>query len=82
MKKGVKKTIPLSLLSVEFDREEDGRWIAEIRKLPGVMAYGKTRQEAQRKVYAIALRTLADKVERGNSSVPVSRLFKNAVARR
>ena len=43
--------------TVEFDREEDGRWIAEVRELPGVMAYGATRQAALRKVYAIALRT-------------------------
>ncbi|MDP4020596.1 MAG: type II toxin-antitoxin system HicB family antitoxin [Candidatus Adlerbacteria bacterium] len=68
-------------MKVEFDREKDGRWIAEVRELSGVMAYGRTRQEAQRKVYAIALRTLADKVERGNPSASVSRLFKNAVAR-
>ena len=39
-----------------LDREADGRWIAEIPKLPGVMAYGATKTEAQRKVYAIALR--------------------------
>lgn len=69
-------------MKVEFEREMDGRWIAEVSALPGVMAYGKTRQEAQRRVYAIALRTLADKVERGSTSTSVSRLFKNAVARR
>ena len=69
-------------MKVEFERETDGRWIAEVREFPGVMAYGKTRQEAQRKVYATALRTLADKVERGNPSASVARLFKNAVARR
>jgi len=45
---------------IEFEREVDGRWIAEVPKLPGVMAYGATKGEAQRKVYAIALRTLAD----------------------
>mgnify|MGYP001593907171 CR=1 FL=1 len=72
----------LTVMKVEFERETDGRWIAEVKELPGVMAYGKTKQEAQRKVYAIALRTLADKVERGTPSAPVSRLFKNAMARR
>ena len=41
---------------LEFEREIDGRWIAEVSKLPGVMAYGATKAEAQRKVYAIALR--------------------------
>ena len=50
---------------IEFERETDKRWIAEVPKLPGVMAYGKTKNEARQKVSAIALRTLADKVERG-----------------
>jgi len=40
---------------IEIDREEDGRWIAEIASLPGVMAYGKTKQEAVAKVKALAL---------------------------
>ena len=52
---------------VEFDREDDGRWIAEIPKLPGVMAYGLTKKEALQKVYAIALRTLADDIEQGKT---------------
>lgn len=42
-------------LTVEFDRENDGRWIAEIPKLQGVMAYGSTKAQARQKVYAIAL---------------------------
>ena len=71
-----------SLLEVEFDRENDGRWIAEIPKLPGVMAYGKTKQAALRAVYAIALRTLADKVEHGRTLLPVSRLFNHEMANR
>ena len=37
---------------IEFDREEDGRWIAEIIELPGVMAYGDTQHEAEYKVNA------------------------------
>ncbi len=72
-KKKQHKVVPS--LAVEFDREEDGRWIAEIPKLPGVLAYGSTKQSALRRVYAIALRTLADKVETGNTPAPVSRLF-------
>ena len=68
-------------LTVAFDREEDGRWIAEVPRLPGVLAYGKTKQEALRHVYAVALRTLADNVEGGSSLAPMSRLFGNAVAR-
>ncbi len=66
--------------TVEFDREEDGRWIAEIPKLPGVLAYGGTKQDALRKVYAIALRTLADNVEQGSTPASVSRLFGYGVA--
>jgi predicted RNase H-like HicB family nuclease len=42
----------------EIEREADGRWIAEIPNLPGVMAYGKTKQEAVRSVRALALRVL------------------------
>ena len=67
---------------LEFEREIDGRWIAEVSKLPGVMAYGATKAEAQRKVYAIALRTLADTVERGSTPVSVSQLFQYGMARR
>lgn len=79
VKKREKRTI---LFTIEFDREDDRRWIAEIPKLPGVMAYGATKQEAARKVYVIALRTLADSVEQGNALAPVDRLFQYDVARR
>lgn len=79
--KAVKKPRAAASFVVEFDREEDGRWIAEVPKLPGVMAYGSTRAEAQRKVHAIALRTLASKVEDGANPAPVARLF-YAVANR
>ncbi|MBI4068523.1 type II toxin-antitoxin system HicB family antitoxin [Candidatus Kaiserbacteria bacterium] len=68
-------------MTIEFERETDGRWIAEIPQLPGVMAYGKTKREAQRNVYAIALRTLADKVERGRTPQQVTRLFEHEMAR-
>lgn len=81
MKKSIKPSTRLSSLTVEFDREDDGRWIAEIPKLPGVMAYGATKREAQQRVYAIALRTLADDVERGSFFTPVSRMFGYGVAR-
>lgn len=49
--------------SIEFDREEDGRWIADIPQLPGVMVYGATKEEAKAKVEALALRVLADQIE-------------------
>ena len=73
---------PLSSFAVEFEREKDGRWIAEIPKLPGVMAYGVTKSEALRRVYAIALRTLADTIEQGNTPAPISRLFGYGVGSR
>ena len=47
---------------IELDREENGRWMAEIASLPGVMVYGKTKPEAVAKVKALALRVLADQV--------------------
>jgi predicted RNase H-like HicB family nuclease len=46
---------------IETDRETDGRWIADIPNLPGVMAYGKTKSEAVAKVQAVALHVLADR---------------------
>jgi len=49
--------------SIEFELEDDGRWIAEIPQLPGVMVYGATRAEAQTRVEALALRVLADQIE-------------------
>lgn len=61
--------------TVEFDREDDGRWIAEMPKLPGVMAYGPTKEEARKKVYAIALRTLADNIEQGGMRRRITQLF-------
>jgi predicted RNase H-like HicB family nuclease len=48
---------------IVFDQEEDGRWIAEIESLPGVLGYGSTRHEAQSKVEALALRVIADRIE-------------------
>lgn len=55
-------------LQISFDREEDGRWIAEIESLPGVLAYGQTKLEAQSKVEALALRVIADRIEEDQST--------------
>jgi predicted RNase H-like HicB family nuclease len=63
------------MLRIEFEREEDGRWIAEIPVLPGVMAYGATRAEARGKVEALALRTFADRIEHGEAVPEVGDLF-------
>lgn len=48
---------------IEIDREEDGRFIAEVIDLPGVLVYGQNRQEAIAKVQALALRVLVDQLE-------------------
>ena len=53
------------MLTIAFDREEDGRWIAEVPELPGVLAYGRTMDDAKAKVEALALRVLADRLEHG-----------------
>jgi len=50
----------------EIEREDEGRWIAEIPEVPGAMAYGDTEQEAKAKPYALALYAVADEVERSN----------------
>ena len=63
------------MLKVEFEQETDGRWIAEIPALPGVMAYGASRQEARSKVEALALRTLADRLEHGEQVPELGGLF-------
>jgi predicted RNase H-like HicB family nuclease len=52
---------------VELEREEDGRWIAEVPDLPGVLAYGSTQNEAQAKVQALALRVVAERLEQGET---------------
>ena len=54
-------------LTVELDRETDGRWIADVTELPGVMVYAPTRDEALAAAQALALRVLADKLEHGEA---------------
>jgi predicted RNase H-like HicB family nuclease len=54
--------------TVEYEREDDGRWLAEVLELPGVLAYGKTSEEAIAKVQALTLRTLADRLEHNEST--------------
>lgn len=55
--------------AIEFEQEDDGRWIAEIPSLPGVMAYGDSKADAESKVEAMALRVIADKIERENCTM-------------
>lgn len=52
-------------LSIEIDREDDGRWIAEALELPGVMAYGSTREEAISNTERLAIEVIADRIQHG-----------------
>ncbi len=62
-------------MKIEIEREEDGRWIAEVSDLPGVLAYGKTRAEAITKVEALALRVIADRLDHGETIPELDELF-------
>lgn len=57
-------------INIETEQEDDGRWIAEVPDLPGVLAYGATRAEAIQKVEALSLRVVADRLENGESVPP------------
>jgi len=61
---------------VEYEQEDDGRWIAEVLELPGVMVYGATREEALAKAEALALRVVAERLEHGEVlAEPLNILF-------
>lgn len=63
-------------LTIESEQEEDGRWLAEVLELPGVMVYGQTKQEALVKAQALALRALAERLEHGEMlAEPINILF-------
>jgi predicted RNase H-like HicB family nuclease len=53
---------------IELGREDDGRWLAEVPELPGVMIYGKSRDDAIAHVQALALRVLADRLEHSEAA--------------
>ncbi len=63
------------MLQIAIEQENDGRWIAEIPILPGVLAYGDTREDAISKVEALALRALADRLENGEEVPSLGGLF-------
>jgi predicted RNase H-like HicB family nuclease len=54
--------------TIELDRETDGRWIAEVVELPGVLAYGASEDDAIARVQALALRVVADRLEHDEAS--------------
>ena len=62
-------------MKIEIEREEDGRWIAEVVDLSGVLAYGKTREDAVAKVEALALRVIADRIDHGETIPELDELF-------
>lgn len=63
------------MYAVEVEQEQDGRWLAEVPDLPGVLTYGRTREEAVRKAQALSLRVLADRLEHGESLPHVESVF-------
>ena len=54
--------------TLEYEKEADGRWLAEVIELPGVLAYGQTSDEALARAQALALRVLADRLEHGEGA--------------
>ncbi|NTW58452.1 MAG: type II toxin-antitoxin system HicB family antitoxin [Nitrospirae bacterium] len=62
-------------MKIDIEKEEDGRWIAEVFDLPGVLAYGKTREDAIAKVEALALRVIADRIDHGETIPELDELF-------
>jgi predicted RNase H-like HicB family nuclease len=65
-------------MKIELEREEDGRWIAEVPDLSGVMSYGETRDDAVSRVKALALRVLADRLEHGEVIPELAEVFQVA----
>lgn len=70
------------MLTVDLEREEDGRWIAEVLEIPGVLAYGATQEQALRAVQVLALRAIADRLEHGETVPPaLETTFRMAIQR-
>jgi predicted RNase H-like HicB family nuclease len=62
-------------LNIELEREDDGRWLAEVMEIPGCLAYGETRDGAVAKAKALALRVMADRLEHGEPVPAGEELF-------
>lgn len=54
--------------TIEYEQEEDGRWLAEVKELPGVLVYGKDPDDAAARAQALALRVIADRLENGEAA--------------
>jgi predicted RNase H-like HicB family nuclease len=68
----------LITFKVEIEQEEDGRWLAEVVELPGVLAYGNSQETAVSKVQALALRVLAERLEHGEAGPELLSISFNA----
>jgi predicted RNase H-like HicB family nuclease len=66
-------------LTVEVEQEVDGRWLAEIPEIPGVLAYGQNRSEAIARAEALALRVIADRLDHGEPVPDLGQVFSVAV---
>ena len=62
-------------MKIEVEREDDGRWIAEVPDLPGVMVYGTSRSDAVSRAEALALRVIADRLDHGEAIPELDELF-------
>jgi len=62
-------------MTIELEQEEDGRWLSEVMEIPGVMAYGQTREEAVKRAQTLALRVIADRLEHGEQVPEMDQLF-------
>lgn len=62
-------------MRVEVEQETDGRWLAEVPLFPGALAYGASKAEAVAKVEALVLRVLADRIEHGEETPEIERVF-------
>ena len=63
------------MMRIPVEHEEDGRWLAEVTELPGVLAYAASRDEAVAKAEALALRVLAERIENGEAVPELGGLF-------
>ena len=72
-------TVTIESIPILVGREEDGRWWADIESMPGVMAYGQTREAAMASVRALALRVAADCIDHGEDvPAPLALVFSGA----
>lgn len=64
------------MYTIETEQESDGRWLAEVPELPGVLTYGGSKEEAVRRAQALTLRVLAERLEHGEAIPDVQAVFR------